>query len=225
MRSGLRHSHPEEGEDSPRRARRATEKRRGFRVREWGLAAFPNPEPRTPDFSPPYYQTACLALPDTGERMTLWLCQLRVLSRLVLVGLLGGLSGCGGYVLKGRVVEGAGGDMTFVAPDDPRLAEPGLPDARITVERDPGRLSAHVAASGLSDLDGRFAVALDAFGAGWMDERWRIEAIKSGFARTSSVKRLDSATRDMRLLIILAPGFSEAREDLLQQLQRLQSSP
>ncbi len=152
--------------------------------------------------------------------MTLWLCQLRVLSRLVLVGLLGGLSGCGGYVLKGRVVEGAGGDIAFVAPDDLRLSEPGLADARITVERDPGRLSAHVAASGVSDLDGRFAISLDAFGAGWMDERWRIEAIKPGFARTSSLQRLDSATRDMRLLIILAPGFSEPREDLLQQLQR-----
>lgn len=157
--------------------------------------------------------------------MTLWLCQLRVLSRLVLVGLLGGLSGCGGYVLKGRVVEGAGGDIAFVAPDDLRLSEPGLADARITVERDPGRLSAHVAASGVSDLDGRFAISLDAFGAGWMDERWRIEAIKSGFARTSSLKRLDSATRDMRLLIVLAPGFSEAKEDLLQQLQRWRSSP
>ncbi len=164
-------------------------------------------------------------MPDTGERMTLRLCQLRVLSRLVLVALIGGFSGCGGYVLKGRVVEGVGGDMTFVAPDDLRLAEPGLPDARITVERDPGRLSAHVAASGLSDLDGRFAVALDAFGAGWMDERWRIEATKPGFAKTSSLQRLASATRDMRLLIILAPGYSEPREDLLQQLQRFRSSP
>ncbi len=157
--------------------------------------------------------------------MTLRLCQLRVLNRLVLVGLLGGFSGCGGYVLKGRVVEGVGGDMTFVAPDDLHLAEPGLADARITLERDPGRLSAHVAASGLSDLDGRFAVALDAFGAGWMDERWRIEATKLGFARTSRLQRLDSATRDRRLLIILAPGYSEPREDLLQQLQRFRSSP
>ncbi len=156
--------------------------------------------------------------------MTLRLCQLRVPSRLVLVALLSGFAGCGGYVLKGRVVEGVGGVMTFVAPQDLRLAQPGLPAARITIERDPGRLSAHVAASGLSDLDGRFAVALDDFGAGWMDERWRIEATKPGFARTSSLQRLDSAARDMRLLIILAPGFSEPREDLLQQLQRFRSS-
>ncbi|MEE9196760.1 MAG: hypothetical protein V3U45_01335, partial [bacterium] len=46
MRSGLLNRHPEEGEDSPRRA---AEKRRGFRLQESKLAAFPNPEPRNPN--------------------------------------------------------------------------------------------------------------------------------------------------------------------------------
>ncbi len=43
MRSGLRQSHPKEGEDSPRRAAQDAEKKEGFRGQEWKLAAFPNP--------------------------------------------------------------------------------------------------------------------------------------------------------------------------------------
>ncbi len=52
MRSGLRHSHSEEGEDSTRRATEGHGEKSGFRVQvsgfrfqKWEPAAFPNPEP------------------------------------------------------------------------------------------------------------------------------------------------------------------------------------
>ncbi|MHC4414207.1 MAG: hypothetical protein ACYS0G_02865, partial [Planctomycetota bacterium] len=77
-------------------------------------------------------------------------------------------------------------------------------------------------AAGLSDLSGRFSIPLDAFGAGWMDEQWRISASKPGFRSADSVLRLAPKKANMQLLIILAPGFSEdpREEDLMEDYER-----
>ncbi len=45
--------------------RRTAEKRAGFRVQEWRLAAFPNPEPRTPS---PYFFVRTINV--TGPSLT-----------------------------------------------------------------------------------------------------------------------------------------------------------
>ena len=140
---------------------------------------------------------------------------------LALVGLVATLGGCGSYVLQGQVVQGAFSDMAFVRPGDPRLAQPGVSSVRITVERDPDKLAARVVGSDLSDGSGRFTVALDAFGAGYLAEVFRIRAGKVGYQTALATLALD-AQDDRLLLVILAPGPSEGREpeDLLEQFDR-----
>ncbi len=131
-----------------------------------------------------------------------------------------GAAGCSTYTIEGRVVEGAVSDMTFVLGDDPRLSDPPLSGVRITVERDPGRLSRQMAGTDLSDAHGRFAIVINDFGAGWMDERWRIQASRMRYQTASRDLRLDRSNR--RLLIILATGVSDAPEgeDLIKQFER-----
>jgi hypothetical protein len=130
--------------------------------------------------------------------------------------------GCGGYVLRGKAIAGSVSDMTFVEPDDPRLDEPGVANVRIDVERDPGRLSAKVVASEMTDARGSFTVPIRAFGAGWMDEEWRFIAVVGGYATAMRRLHLTSSDAERRLLVILAPGASDdpRQEDLIEQYER-----
>ena len=131
------------------------------------------------------------------------------------------LSGCDSYVLQGRVVQGDVSDMAFVNTDDPRLAHPGVSGVRITVERDPDRLSATQVGSGLSDDEGRFAIALDSFGAGYLVEVFGVHASRAGYRNARVNLRLD-ADDERQLLVILAPGRSDPdeTESLLEQYER-----
>ncbi len=132
-------------------------------------------------------------------------------------------AGCSTYVIKGNVISGAISDMSFVSPGDSRLGEPPLANVRITVQRDPDRLSRHMVGTDLSDAHGRFVVSLDELGTGWMDEQWLIRASKPGFKTASSMPRLDPDRKNMRLLIIMAPGLSPAPredDDLMEQYRQ-----
>ncbi len=128
--------------------------------------------------------------------------------------------GCSGYQLQGKVVEGSVSEMAFVAAGDPRLAEPGLRNVRLTVRRDPGSLGRRLVASQLSGADGRFVIPLNEFGSGWMQEEWLIRATKQGFQMASLLEELEWSYREMRLLVILAPGVSPVdEEDLMEQFE------
>jgi hypothetical protein len=132
-------------------------------------------------------------------------------------------AGCGTYVIKGTVISGSVSDMTFVGYGDQRLREPPLANVRITVQRDPDRGSRHMAGTDLTDIHGRFVVSLDEFGAGWMDEEWLVRATKPGFESASSMLRLNTNTKKLRLLVIMAPGFSpppREDEDLMEQYEQ-----
>ncbi len=111
--------------------------------------------------------------------------------------------------------------MAFVSADDPRLAQPGLSSVRITVERDPGELSATQVGRGLSDDQGRFAITLDSFGAGYLMEVFGVHASRSGYRNTQANLSLN-AKDDRRLLVIMAPGHSDPyeTESLLEQYER-----
>ena len=130
--------------------------------------------------------------------------------------------GCGSYVITGRVIQGRINEMAFVAADDPRLEDLPVSSVRITVYRDPDRLSRHLAGTSLSDGRGRFTVQVDELGAGWMDEEWRIQASKAGYQTVISRQRLTAGKKKMRLLVIMAPGVSEVprEEDLIEQYER-----
>jgi hypothetical protein len=124
---------------------------------------------------------------------------------------LGGCSGSGSYMLEGRVVRSDAGEsfMTFVAPDDPRLAQSGVANVKIVVERDPTKLGRSTAATAIAAGDGSFAIPLSQFGAGWMDEHWGIRASRAGYSTVDSILALPRAKDAMQLLIMISPGFSD----------------
>lgn len=136
------------------------------------------------------------------------------------------LSGCGGgYVLRGRVVDGGFSSVVFVDREDRQLgaAGTGIPLARIAVFRDPGRLDRSLVATGLSDPGGSFAIPLSVFGAGWMDEVWLIQVICPDFETLESMVRLPTSGADARALIVLRPGVSivpPVRDDFREQAER-----
>ena len=130
------------------------------------------------------------------------------------------LGGCNSYVLKGHVVQGDISIMSFVRPDDPRLADPPVTGARVTVVRDPENLGAERVGSELSDGYGEFWVPLDAFGAGHLDEVFRISVSRSGYQTANSLQRL-RASDERVLLVILGSGQPDAApEGLLDQYER-----
>jgi hypothetical protein len=122
---------------------------------------------------------------------------------------LAALAGCRTYVLQGTVVRSDVPEMAFVTPDDPRLTEPGVSNVRISIERDPDKLSREMVGTALSDSRGRFTIPVDRFGAGWMDEVWMIRAFRQGYQTVVSRQRL-SIYDDQRLLILMPAGPAEA---------------
>jgi len=134
------------------------------------------------------------------------------------------LSGCAtGYVLKGRAIEAGYTDVAVVPGSDDRLdkAGGGIEGVRIRVHRDPGHLNQQLVATGRTSANGSFAIPIDAFGAGWMDEQWLIQVERSGFRSGAMTLRLP--TGDRRLLVTMSPGTStphEDKEDLWEQYER-----
>ena len=114
--------------------------------------------------------------------------------------------GCGGLTLQGKVVTDDFSSMTFVSPADPRLSEPGLSGAKLSIIRDPGRLNREVVATASSDGSGKFTIDLDVFGAGWMQERWLIEVVRPGHQTATLNTALDKDHQNRRLLITLGRG-------------------
>jgi len=144
-------------------------------------------------------------------------------TQLILFGLLAsaaaGLTGCSSYVIQGKVVAGPFSSMTFVSPDDSRLGEAGLSDVRVTLRRDPDRLSTRVVAHVITDGDGKFSLLVDELGAGWMEEQWLLVARKPRFQNATWKQRLTMKHGKMRLLVTMTPGYSDPdpQEDLMDQ--------
>ena len=140
----------------------------------------------------------------------------------LLVSTAAGLTGCSSYVIQGKVVAGPVSDMTFVAQDDMRLGKAGMSDVRVTLRRDPDRLSTHVVASVTTGAGGNFSLRVDEFGAGWMEEQWLLVARKGGFRNATWKQRLTMNHGKMRLLVTMAPGYSDPdlHEDLMDQFEQ-----
>jgi hypothetical protein len=132
-------------------------------------------------------------------------------------------TGCGTYTISGAVVSGDTNAMIFVTSDDARLREPPLANVRLTVQRDPDKLSRKLVATDLSDASGRFTITIDEFGTGWMDEKWLIRATKNGFETTSALYELTPERKKLSLLVIMRPGLSvipQEDEDLMEEFDR-----
>lgn len=140
----------------------------------------------------------------------------------VLCGMLS-LPGCGGYVINGKVVRGEWREILFVDPADERLDGVGLPHVRVSIDRDPEVLGRRTVGWTSSDNQGRFAIHLDEFGAGWMVERWGIRASRQGYQTVDALVKLPRKGSGRQLLIVLPAGSSgadEANETLLEQYER-----
>ncbi len=146
---------------------------------------------------------------------------------LAIAAACGGLVGCA-YRIEGKVVAGDADFVTIVDADDPRLSMPGVGGTRISFVRDPMRLNRAVAAKGVSDPEGEISIPIDAFGAGWLEEEWLVQAVRSDRGAAEGMVSLPRGGR--RLLIMLRSASpQELREierswreqgDLMQEASR-----
>lgn len=115
---------------------------------------------------------------------------------------LGCLAGCG-YSISGRVTEAMSTNASVVA------GEPegdGIGGARIQLFRDPDKLSRELVAETTSASDGSFILDIAATGAGWLDERWRLRATRSGYSGCEVDIKLPPQAKARWLSIELAAG-------------------
>ncbi len=120
---------------------------------------------------------------------------------LVLVG----LTGCAPYALRGAVISGHTPSVQWVEPNDPRLVEPGLASARVSVWLDPDRLTPEKLGVVSTRGDGKFAMPIHTAGAGVliMDIKVRGERPPD---HGSATQALSLPHRGKHLLITLVPG-------------------
>ena len=126
------------------------------------------------------------------------------LTLLVCALLLPMLGACSPYQLQGRVVKGPASFIQVVDADDPRLSDEGLGGARVSVMMDPESLGRRDLGSGLSGVDGDFAIPIDEVGAGLFEYEIGVQARMSG--RHAAVTFIRMPPSGKRLLIMLAPG-------------------
>ncbi len=132
-----------------------------------------------------------------------------------------GAYGCGGYVLTGRVVEGAASEVAVVRGDDPRLAGPPIGGASVRIMLDPQSLGGELVGTVSTGEDGRFAVPIDATGAGVLEYDVLVEVRAS--ERDSAYRVLPLPPNKRTVLVTLAPGrdrLPPPQTDPLQDVER-----
>lgn len=157
------------------------------------------------------------------EGLMMWMYG-RAITLMLLLPVCLAPSGCAGYVLHGQAVHGS---YSHISVSDGRQDQnaQGVGGVRIAVYRDPGRLSQKLIATGTSEPDGTFAIPLPAFGAGWMEEEWMIQATRNGFQSAEGIFPLPLNSRSRPIRVMLSPGTSipfEHRDDYLRDLERFQ---
>ena len=135
-----------------------------------------------------------------------------VLGVLVVVG---GLVGCEGYQLRGKVIRGDYSAIELVPKNDPRLAQAGLSGVSLHLQSDPNRLHRETVARGTSGPDGELRLPVDLVGAGFLMYDVGLFARKEGHAPAESMFRLPGSGK--RVLITMAVGqdrdLGEERHD------------
>ncbi len=164
----------------------------------------------------------CHASVTINRSMNALICTIRFASALAAAVL---LTGCG-YTLHGRVVEAGWSGMVIAPSAKEAAAGQGVPGVRIAIYRDPGRLSQELIATGTSADDGTFAISLPgAFGAGWMEEVWLIQASRRGFTSIEETIALPLSSASRPLIINIMPGRSTpfaAPDDFHRDIERFQ---
>lgn len=132
------------------------------------------------------------------------------------------LPGCGSYVLHGKVVRGSVSSIQLVMPGDERLNAPAISGADVRVIRDPNTPNRQQVGQNRTDPAGEVAIVMSAFGTGWMEEQWLVQAFAPGYQNAATMMNLPSRNSKWRVLITLAPGVSEpiTEENLMEDLER-----
>lgn len=149
--------------------------------------------------------------------------------RRVLIGCLAtivmvSLTGCGSspYVLRGRVLEGTGVQVTEVSKRDPRMRRDGNltgSGAVVSLTLDPDSLNAQRLPQAIADREGFFEVPVRATGAGLLLYDIRVIVQRGGSVTADDVLPLPN--RGRRLFVTLPPGTSKPpdaeKPDLIQE--------
>ncbi|MEE9213113.1 MAG: hypothetical protein V3U29_10720 [Phycisphaeraceae bacterium] len=140
-------------------------------------------------------------------------------SSLLLIAVLAAVSGCG-YRLRGTVLEGTTPAVLLVENDDPRLSEPGLGGAVLTLTLDPDRLSAKHLGSHQTNVNGQFDVPINEMGAGFLEYDVGLLCRLAGHRAVQHHMRLPGSNK--RLLIIMAQGkdMYKPKPDILGETMR-----
>lgn len=120
--------------------------------------------------------------------------------------------GCGTYTLQGKVIQGNVSSIEIVHKMDERLHAKGVANAEVLVRRDPKGLNMHLAGKDRSSATGDFAIRINEFGAGWMEEQWLVQSAAAGHRNTESLTKLPPQGNKWMLLITLAPGQTSPLE-------------
>lgn len=130
------------------------------------------------------------------------------------------LAGCGGYQLRGRVIEGASPGVLVVSSDDRRLEGNPVADASVRVTVDPDRMKPRELPPVRTDAEGYFALPIEDFGAGALEYNIMLLARANGFRASQEIFKLPGGGK--RVLVVLAPGRDTYRDnDILGETLRL----
>jgi hypothetical protein len=146
----------------------------------------------------------------------------RCVPYLALVVLALTLSGCGSYMLQGKVVRGDVSGIQLVYPNDERLQAAAVASVDVRLTRDPTTPNRRMLGHARSDAKGEFTIIMSEFGTGWMQEKWLVQGVAPGFNNAQSMMELPSKNSKWRLLITLAEGVSDPLQDenLMEDLER-----
>lgn len=147
----------------------------------------------------------------------------RVASRIALLAIVffvAMLTGCAGYQLRGKVIDGPTPAVLVVPDNDPRLKNNGLMGATVRVTVDPQQMRPKQLTPAITDESGAFAIPIEEFGAGALEYEVEVLARLSEFRATHSLLPMPGSNK--RLLIIMSPGRDTHRDnDILGETMRI----
>jgi hypothetical protein len=143
----------------------------------------------------------------------------RAFATLVMVVVLGMLSGCGGgYELRGRVVQGPVTSVQTVSKSQAASYVDPVPGALVRVTIDPHSLDATVLPTVTTDGNGEFSIPVSLPGAGVLIYDAQVEVSRDGIRSADGQVRLPG--RGRRVLVVTPPGASQGlqhSDDILQR--------
>ena len=127
------------------------------------------------------------------------------------------ITGCQTYQLQGVVLDGSVAAIIVVNRTDPRLEQPGVPDATVDLTLDPSTLKPIHVGTTTTDEEGRFGIEVDQSGAGFLEYEAGVLCHVKGYGTV--YQTLPLPHDDKRLLIIVGPGKSgqPQPDDVLQE--------